>query len=133
NPPRARFIELCRRRDDIHFEGGFAPRRRNDMPELEGLYSTRRYPIDEYIARTARSVVVFNTPAVHDCLGWKLGEFLALGKAIITLPLTRQLPSPLEHGTHVHVVDGSPASIESAVDRLLSDTEYRERLERNAR
>lgn len=133
NPPRARFVSACKARTDIRFEGGFAPRRRNDMPELDGLFADRRVPIREYVARTGRSALVFNTPAVHDCLGWKLGEFLALGKAIVTLPITRELPEPLEHGRHVHVVDGTEEGIRDGIDRILGDVTYRRNLERNAR
>ena len=87
----------------------------------------------EYVERTRRSALVFNTPAVHECLGWKLGEFLALGKAIVSLPLTRALPAPLEHGTHLHLVDGSPESITDAIERITGDDGYRRRLEEHAR
>ncbi len=66
-----------------------------------------RIPFTEYMTKLKSSLVIFNTPAVFGCHGWKLAEFRALGKAIISTPLTRELPSPLEHGTHVHFVDGS--------------------------
>jgi len=133
NPPRAAFIEACRRAPGLVFEGGFAPRRRGDLPELAPLSATRRYPIGEYLEKVGRSAVAFNNPAVHGCHGWKLGEFLALGKAIVTLPLTRALPAPLEPGVHLHVVDGSPASLDDALDRLRHDHAYRRTLESNAR
>ena len=54
---------------------------------------------------------MLNTPGVSGCLGWKLGEYLALGKAIISTPIQRQLLADLEHGTHIHVVDGSEDSM----------------------
>ena len=133
NPPRARFIEACRRAPGLTFEGGFAPRRRRDLPEVVALSAPRRYSIREYLTRIDRSAVAFNNPAVHGCHGWKLGEFLALGKAIITLPLSRALPAPLEHGRHVHVVDGSPESLDNAIARLRNDHDYRRALEKNAR
>jgi glycosyltransferase involved in cell wall biosynthesis len=97
------------------------------------LSAARRYSISEYIDKLGRAAVAFNNPAVHGCLGWKLGEYLALGKAIISLPLERALPAPLEHGVHLHVVDGSAASIDDALDRLRRDDTYRRTLETNAR
>jgi hypothetical protein len=133
NPPRARFIEACRRAPGLTFEGGFAPRRRNDVPLAIPLSAPRRYRITEYLDKVRRSAVAFNNPAVHDCHGWKLGEFLALGKAIITLPISRALPAPLEHGEHVHVVEDSPESLDDALDRLRRDHVYRHTLELNAR
>jgi hypothetical protein len=133
NPPRARFIEACRRAPELTFEGGFAPRRRHDLPEVLSLSAPRRYGISEYIEKMRRSAIAFNNPAVHGCLGWKLGEYLALGKAIVTLPLERALPEPLEHGVHVHVVDGTPGSLDEAIDRIRTDDPYRVRLETESR
>jgi hypothetical protein len=133
NPPRVAFVEAARRSPGLEVEGGFAPRRRADLPELLPYTAEHRYPMRTYLRNTARSVVAFNNPAVHGCLGWKLGEHLALGKAIITLPLGRALPAPLEHGEHVHVVDGTPESLDDAIGRLRGDHAYRRQLERAAR
>ena len=133
NPPRIRFIEACRRAPGLTFEGGFVPRRRNDVPEVLPYTATARTSLPEYLAKVGRSAVAFNNPAVHGCLGWKLGEYLAMGKAIVSLPLDRVLPAPLEHGVHLHVVDGSPEALDEAISRLRTDHAYRVTLERNAR
>lgn len=130
---RAHFIEVCRAFPGLEFEGGFIRRQRDDVPGFERLTVGSRYPAGEYYRKLKRSAVVFNTPAVASCHGWKLAEFLALGKAIISTPPIRALPAPLEHGTHVHFVDGSPAAIRAALERLIADGEYRQGLEENAR
>lgn len=103
------------------------------MPGFEQYTTERRYSLKEYLSKLKRSAVAFNTPAVHSCHGWKLGEFLALGKAIVSTPLTRALPAPLLHGEHIHFVDGSPDSIREAVCLICRDISYRQRLERSAR
>jgi hypothetical protein len=133
NPPRARFIEVCRSMSDLVFEGGFAPRRRSDVEEVLPLSAPRRYSLAEYLSKTRRSLAVFNAPAVHDCHGWKLGEFLALGKAIISMPLTRALPATLQHGVHIHYVDGSEESIVEALEMIRRQPAYRRKLEVNSR
>jgi hypothetical protein len=133
NPPRTRFVEVCTAARGLTFEGGFSPHLEGDLPELTRFPAPRRYGIDDYIDKLSRSVVAFNSPAVHGCLGWKLGEFLALGKAIITLPLSLALPAELEDGVHVHVVSGSQESIEDALERLRRDGPYRSALQSNAR
>lgn len=130
---RAHFIEACRSLPGIELEGGFVPRTHDDVPGFESLTVARRYSAVEYNRKVKRSLVVFNTPAVASCHGWKLAEFLALGKAIVSTPLVRALPAPLEHGVHVHYVDGSVAAIRAAVERLVADDDYRRRLEENAR
>jgi glycosyltransferase involved in cell wall biosynthesis len=94
---------------------------------------SQRIPFSEYIEKTKKSAVAFNTPAVHGCLGWKLAEFLALGKAIISTEVGRILPAPFVHGEHVHFVDGSETSIREAVTRITSDDIYRAKLESGAR
>lgn len=92
-----------------------------------------RISLADYLAETARSTVVFNSPAVEDCLGWKLGEYLALGKAIVSTPLGRALPEPLEHGEHLHLVEDSVEGIRDGLQRVLQDRPYRIRLEQGAR
>jgi hypothetical protein len=138
NEARALFIEACQTLDAIQLEGGFvrppASYPVHDLDRFESLiFGERRYPLPEYLTRLKASAVAFSTPAVHRCLGWHLGEFLALGKAIISLPLTRKMPEPLVHGKHVHYVDGSIGSIREAVRLICQNREYRGELERNAR
>ena len=137
NNYRALFIEACRSLDGIQFEGGFVLKKKERLTHtfecFQNLIVDKRYPLSEYIQKTKASAVVFNTPAVHQCHGWKLGEFLALGKAIVSTPLSRQLPAPLVHGRDIHYVDESPESMKSAVQLICQNSEYREQLERGAR
>ena len=133
NQLRANFIEACRSIPQIFFEGGFAPRYRNDISGFEHLTLNRSYTFDSYLNKAKKSFVVFNTPAVQNCLGWKLGEFLALGKAIISTPLTRAMPAPLIHGRHIHYVDGSKQSIREAILYIHQNSGYRQKLEQGAR
>ena len=99
---------------------------------MDGGFLDDRLDLGTYIERVQRSAFVFNSPAVHGCLGWKLGEYLALGKAILSTPLSRSLPAPLEHGVHAHFVDDDVDSIRAGVELLLNDESYRSRLERGA-
>lgn len=133
NAFRANFIRVCSSLEGIRFEGGFAPRTRKDVPGYEDVTMVQRIRFPEYLQKLKISSVAFNTPAVASCHGWKLAEFLALGKAIISTPLTRELPCPLEHGVHIHYVDGSVESIRQAVIDICQNHDYRRRLEENAR
>jgi hypothetical protein len=133
NEYRRRFIEACRSLDWLEFEGGFAPRQKRDVPGLEAYTAERRYEHAEWMAKSQRSSVVFNTPAVFGALAWKLPEFLALGKAIICTPLVRSLSAPLVHGEHIHFVDGSVEAIREAVSEICRDDRYRATLEKGAR
>lgn len=114
---------------DLRLEGGFVSAPAEVPAEL---CADRSYSLDEYLEATRRSVAVLNTPAVHDCLGWKLGEFFALGKAIVSLPLSHPLPGEFEPDEQMVVV-GSPAEAVEAVARLAADDAHRRRLEVQAR
>jgi hypothetical protein len=134
NGPRADFMRACKDlAPEVEFEGGFIPRRRDDVPDFADVTADRHYTLIEYIERIKRSVVVFNNPAAHHCLGWKLAEFLRLGKAIVTLPLSREMPAPFLHGQHAHIVDGSREAIQDAVMTIARDKDYRHHLEQGAR
>lgn len=115
--PREKFFRALGR-SNVEFEGGF-------------LHD--RLSLTEYICRIRRSSLTFNCPAVHGCLGWKLGEFLALGKAIISTPISRVLPARLVHGRHVHFVPDDENAMFEAIEQILEDHRYRRRLEQGAR
>ena len=117
NDPRERFLAACRALE-VPVDGGLLQ---------------ERLPLSTYVERLQRSAVAFNCPAVHKCLGWKLGEYLALGKAIVSTPLERQLPAPLLHGEHIHYVEDTVEGIADGVSLLMQDLAYRAHLEVNAR
>lgn len=133
NSSRARFFSAMRSiKLSVVDDTGFVPRRRGNPQEFRGLYLPRRYSHREYLGRVRKSWFVFNSPAVHGCLGWKLGEFLALGKAILSTPFSRILPEPLEHGKHVWFVEDDYDAIREGIVRLLRDGKLRRRLEAGA-
>jgi hypothetical protein len=131
NDYRARFIDACLSLDWLRFEGGFA--QRWQVPGYEKYSVSHRPSHPEYVEKTKRSTVVFNSPTVAGCHGWKLAEFLAMGKAILSLPPKRELPAPLRHGEHVHYVEPTAESMREAITRIARDEEYRRKLEHNAR
>jgi hypothetical protein len=132
NERRLRFLRAVRRQPELELSGGFWSQA--ELPTefgeflLDGSIGHR-----DYIKGTKASTFVFNTPAVHDCLGWKLGEFLAMGKAIISTPLGRRMPGNFRAGEQIHIVEDSEDAILAAVDLLHRDHEYRHHLEASAR
>ena len=131
NEARATFMRAVMARPELTLTGGFAPRHDGATTAYDELLAPRvDYPT--YLERTRRSAFVFNTPAVLGCHGWKLAEYLALGKAIISTPLTNHMPAPFEAGIHYHPAEPTTDSIDAAID-ALADGDYRRSLERNAR
>jgi len=138
NEGRYQYIFACSQKSEINFEGGFFINKQmwratsipNSIPQK--LLYFKYISNKTYINNIKKSLFVFNTPAVHNCHGWKLGEFLCMGKAIISTPLINELPIPLEHGKHIYFVDGEQ-DIEKAVTLLLENKDFRYNLEKNAK
>ena len=132
NMRRANFMRACKSIPNLIFEGGFVA---DDLSSKEkfGDLLTSGIPLSDWIAKTKKSAFVFNTPAFWNCHGWKLGEYLALGKCIISTPLSNDLPAPLEHGVHIHYVETNMDALRDAIAFIISHKDYRLKLEQNAK
>lgn len=140
---RGEFLKACKQ-NGLSIEGGLYllesksivgafPEYAQYRERYKDFIFGKRISIDEYIKKTKESVVVFNTPSVGGCHGWKLAEYLCMGKAIISTPLSRVLPGEgLVHGENVHFVK-SIEDIYDAVKLIATDTNYRRKLEKGAR
>lgn len=132
NLRRAYFIRACRElKPDIFFEGGLAAPHDNPSASLFADCLSERIPSHECLSKTQESTLVFNTPAYWDCHGWKLGEYMALGKAILSTALSNDLPSPLIHGQHIHIAGATQEELTEAIKYMISHPEYRHRLGTN--
>lgn len=134
NKTRANFIRACKKISGLTFEGGLVSQGRERSSEdkfADCLFHSVN--MAEWIMKTKQSYLVFNTPAFWDCHGWKLGEYLALGKCIISTKLSNDLPYPLEHGVNIHFVENTEDAMQEAIEFILSNPEYRKRLEQGAK
>ncbi|MEH6769288.1 hypothetical protein [Maribacter arcticus] len=121
---RKTFIEACKT-ESCNFEGGFfASENHPQYSEYKDFIFKKRYSVNEYIQKTKLSSIVFNTPAVHNCHGWKLGEYLAMGKTIISTPISNLLPEGLEHGKNIHIVHDLE-ELKYVVNLLIENCDYR--------
>ncbi|TCK54741.1 hypothetical protein C8C83_2651 [Flavobacterium sp. 90] len=132
NKNRALFIESCKDNTNVSFEGGFAARKDGNNLGLDALVYSERISLAVYLKKIKKSAFVFNTPAVLSCHGWKLAEFLALGKAIITTPHYNILPADLLDNKHVLYVNNSN-DIKEAINKLTTNVDLRRKLERESR
>lgn len=56
---------------------------------------------------------------------------MALGKAILSTPLSNDLPAPLVHGQYIHITGATQEEMAEAIKYMISHPEYRHRLETN--
>lgn len=132
NTNRSLFITACKNNTKIHFEGGFVARKDGNNLGFENFVYSKRIPLRQYLGKIKKSAIVFNTPAVLSCHGWKLAEFLALGKAIISTDNYNEMPSDLINGEHL-IYASNYSQIEEAIEKILTDIAFKNKLEVNSR
>lgn len=134
------FTRLCSRIFK-KFEGGFFfvsgaekewSKYSSYLEKYKGLIYHKRIPPKDYVERTKKSVVVFNTPSVSSCFGWKLSEYFMMGKAIISTPLCNVMPTEFVPGKH-YILAETESDIEIAIKKLKNDNSYRTELEKNVK
>lgn len=130
---RKMFVESCLR-NNVNFEGGFWANdsSHSQFDEFKEIVFMKRYPLSQYIKKTRNSKLAFNTPAVHNCHGWKLGQYLAMNKAIISTPFQNSLQEDLVHGENIHFVQNEQ-ELDAGFNKILHDDNYRKRLEEGAK
>ena len=133
NLRRAYFIRVCKKILGNKFEGGLLGDSSSSNELFSDVLCHNRESFSSWLEKTKQSALVFNTPAFWDCHGWKLGEYLALGKCIVSTPLSNDLPHRLEHGKNIHFVENSEIAMQEAIEYILSHPEYRHKLEQGAR
>lgn len=133
NNARIAFIRACRRLQAegiISFCGGMVL----DTDSCNGdcppdVLLEHEIPYDQYVDGLKNSLLVFNTPAVHHCHGWKLPEYLATGKIILSTSFVNNLPIPLEHGKDIYFTQADEESIYQAVKHIVTDENLQKTLE----
>jgi glycosyltransferase involved in cell wall biosynthesis len=128
---RQNFMDCCFKFSNLRFDLGFIPR--NDDFNVEGdfLFRKKKLKIKDYVLGYRKSIICFSTPAVYDCHGWKLGEFIAMEKVILSTPLSRVMPGNFLNGTHYFETDGSAEDIYEKLNTLLSDKSKRNEIKNN--
>lgn len=140
NKYRGEFIRICQQLYE-NFEGGlfyiqevesiFPPYKR--YKELfKDVLTTKRIGMRKYLQGTRRSSIVFNTPSVCLCHGWKLAEYLSMGKAIISTPLSNVMPGDFIDGVH-YLCCTDVESMKLMIESLQYDEKKREMLKCNAK
>ena len=131
NPLRALFMRTCKKLG-IDFEGGFYISQSGNSSATDGyedLLLAQRVELKDYIVKTRQSMFVYNVPSCLNCHGWKLGEFLAMGKSIISAPLYNELPGD---GKQIMLSVDSKEELKDAIVLLTKNTEKRKIFEANS-
>ena len=142
NNYRAQYCRLCKKLMPF-FEGGLfiikGATTVNEFPKYaeysktyEDLIIDKRISMKDYLKKTSQSVFVFNTPSVQGCHGWKLAEYLAMGKAMISTTLENVMPGEFRDGGE-YVRINTEEGMENAILYLRDNPDVRKKLKINAK
>lgn len=139
---RGLFTEIASR-EFPNFEGGFYflnsknvleefPKYAEYQERYKSLLLKKRYSLKEYLLRIKRSLLVFNTSSVKGCLGWKLPEYLRMGKVIVSTSIDNKMPGDFLPGIH-YILVSNEDEIRKAIQNVRSDISLQKKLSFNAK
>lgn len=119
NEGRVRLVRALRETFGEKFRGGLVPTRyaREHYPDAVSEQPTRQ---SQYIAWGKQSLVGVYTRGLYHSLAFKLPEYLAAAKCIVSEPLRNKLPQPLVAGEH-YVEFHTPEECVEHCAHLLED------------
>jgi hypothetical protein len=130
NETRARCIRLLKESLGSRFLGGFS-RSRFTLEHYAELVVPPQMTSQENYVRTLRGYpICVASTGLHGSIGWKLAEYVAFSKAILSEQLVYEVPGGFARGTN-YLEFTSPEECLGAAVRLIEDVQLRQRIMRN--
>jgi len=128
NERRAECIRRLRQRFGDRFVGGFSPTRHavREFPDV--LMSDPRLSIRRNYLNLLRSCSIgIATAGLHGSIGWKMGEYVAFAKAIVSERLNHEVPGDFRCGRNYLEFSDSEQCAD-AVGKLMCDHQLRHQM-----
>jgi hypothetical protein len=121
NDTRAQVIAALRKEFGEQVIAGFCPDRyaMANFPELLTTEPCDKY---SYLSLLHRSTICIQTTGLFGSTGWKLAEYFAAGKAIVTEPILDELPVRPEEGKNILTFHNADECVEHC-RRLMNHPE----------
>ena len=120
NGERLALVRALRRAFGSRFQGGLVPTAyaREHYPDELSTHSPRH---SQYAKWAKQNLIGINTRGLHNSIAFKLAEYLAGSKCIVSCPLRNQLPVPLAEDQH-YLSFRTPEECVERCTNLLDDT-----------
>lgn len=128
NVMRADCIRACRKEFGPRFDGGFAQDdyARKLFPDC--LIADRSLSLrSRYLDRMKSAAIGIATTGLHGSVGWKMAEYVAASRAIVSEPLDAEAPGEFEKGKN-YLEFSSAGNCVAAVSDLLGNHDLRWRM-----
>lgn len=124
NEYRAKCIRVLRKSFGERFIGGFSPSPHSVRYYPDLVISDKSCAKKNYLALVRNSGICLATTGLHQSIGWKMGEYVAFSKCIVSEPLIYKVPGDFLAGRNYLEFASADDCVEQ-VDRLLTDRELR--------
>jgi hypothetical protein len=130
NAERVALVRALQKAFGSQFQGGLVPTSyaRRHYPAEISKHSSRH---SEYVTWGKKKLIGINTRGLHHSLAFKLPEYLAASKCVVSCPLRNELPVPLVDRQH-YLAFKTPEECVEHCDHLLRDSKLAAKLRKEA-
>jgi hypothetical protein len=127
NQMRATCIRALRESFGEKFTGGFAPtdHAKKNYPDL--ILSNDSYARKNYIGLLRKNTICVATAGLHGSIGWKMAEYVAFSRSIVSEEIGVKLPGDFIDGAN-YLSFRTPNECVEQVRRLMVDADLRHRM-----
>lgn len=130
NGMRVDTIRMLKHRFGDRFIGGLRP-----SPFAEQRYRDCMFQDDRglrgHLESSKRCLINVSTIGLHDSTSWKIPEYMAASRCIVSEPMTYETPEPLVEGKH-YLAFRTPEGCVRACEELLGDAAMANTMRREA-
>jgi len=129
NRLRIGVIRLLKKAFGKRFVGGIVP---SPYAEQECPDCILPYTGDKKycLSMMQKSLIAVTTSGLHNSIGWKLGEYVAASRCIVTETLRYGIPVPLEENKNILSFE-SPEECVNACRRILDDPDFAAKMQKS--
>jgi len=129
---RAAIVRILKAEFKNNYVGGFRPTK-EAFARFPDLIDPSPDDQTSYFQKVAKSDIVINTNGMYDAFGWKLPEYMAMGRCILSQELVNETQVPMQDGKEVIFFKDDLSDFAPRLQALLNDRELRRHLAENAR
>lgn len=124
NSTRIELVRRLRKEFGTRFLGGIAADDYSTRIAPDVVVPASFFRKQEYLTHVRNSEIAIATTGLHGSIGWKLGEYVAFARAIVTEPLQYVVPGPFDDGKN-YLTFREPDQCVDAASRLMADFDLR--------
>jgi hypothetical protein len=129
NKTRVNMVRSLRKAFGEQFSGGLIPTALAQQQYPDCCLPSGNAGRRNYFDLVKSCLICVTTAGLHESIGFKLPEYLAASRCIVTEPLKYRLPVPLEDGKHYLSFRTADECV-TACERLLKDSQFANQMRR---